>query len=75
MFDWKPFSSLILEDANALDMLSVSATDVNLKLEKEPGKSDRVCRTCARKTSVAAEHIDRCIRTPILIENKMFKIY
>ena len=55
--------------------VSVSAIDVNLKLEKEPGKSDRVCRTCARKTSVAAEHIDRCIRTPILIENKMFKIH
>ena len=51
-------SFFLLEDANALDMLSVSAIDVNLKLEKEPGKSDRVCRTCACKTSVAAEHID-----------------
>ena len=33
------------------------AIDVNLKLEKEPGKSDRVCRTCACKTRITAEHI------------------
>ena len=35
----------------------LSAIDVNLKLEKEPGKSDRVFRACARKTRIAAEHI------------------
>ena len=56
-------------------MSSVLAIDVNLKLEKEPGKSDRVCRTFAYKTRIKAEHIDRCIQTPILIEKKIFKIH
>ena len=72
---WPSWEYQNVQLKTSLDMLSVSAIDVNLKLEKEPGKSDRVCRTCDRKTSVTAEHIDRCIRTPILIENKMFKIH